>query len=238
MGLSYRNIVPIRGTKTHQYSIVIPAAGIGQRTRTHGVKSLIQITPDVNIITNQLEIIRRTFVNSEIIMVAGFEAEKLMDSTPNNIVKIHNEGYRDTNVSRSIGLGLRAATSDRVLIVYGDLVFNNEALQIPLKESCIVASENIMSSNEVGCVVDNNGYVENLMYDLPTKWAQITFLTGKELKLTQQLTWNRENDNLYGFEILNKVIDNGGRLLSISPHNIIANDIDSFKDLKSIRGIL
>ena len=94
-----------------------------------------------------------------------------------------------------------------------------------------------MTQNEVGCSIDNNN-IENIMYGIQKKWAQIAFLTGKELQLAQMMFCDRENDNLFGFEILNKIIDNGGKFLNVEPKNIKANDIDSFKDIQLIRKIL
>lgn len=237
MGLAYRNILPIRGTKTNRFSIIIPAAGMGLRMKSYGVKSLISLTPNVNLITHQLSIIRKTFVNSEIILVVGFEADKLIQKTPNDIIKIENEKYETTNVARSIGIGLNAATSENVLIIYGDLVFNDKALRIPLTESLLIIDKNTMVGDEVGCSVNDNR-VDILSYELPQKWAQIVYLKNKELDLMRRICCNRLHDNLYGFEIINKVIDSGGTFLAYQPDKIKINDIDSSKDLLTIRSIL
>ncbi len=237
MSISYRNIVPIWGTKTHKYSIIIPAAGMGIRMKSYGVKSLIQLTPKINLITHQLEIIRRTFANCEIILVTGFEAERLMDQTPNDIIKIYNESFEETNVTWSIGLGLRAATTDNIIIIYGDLVFNDKALRITLKESALVAGNNIMSDNEIGCRC-NNGMVEFLTYNTTPKWAQITYTIDFELDLLKKYCWDPNNKKLYGFEIINKIIENGGKFKIIQPPKIKANDIDSSKDLLTIKRII
>ena len=119
-----RNISNIRGKKTEEYSIIIPAAGMGYRMRSYGPKALISLNLDQNIIQRQIEIIKNNFTNYEIILVVGFEAEKLMRNTPEFLVKVENESYERNNVVRSIGMGLRATTTDKVLIIYGDLVFN------------------------------------------------------------------------------------------------------------------
>ncbi len=211
---------------------------MGQRMKSYGVKSLINIMPRLDIITHQLNIIRKTFINCEIILITGFESEKLMRQTPNDIIKIKNERFEETNVMKSIGIGLHAATTDNILIVYGDLVFNQQALQIPIKESAIVIDKNTMTTNEVGCNVNNDGYVEYLMYDRPNKWAQIILLKGRELDLMREMAWEKDNDNLYGFEVLNSIIEKGGRFKAIVPSGIKANDIDSSKDLQVVKRIL
>ena len=127
--MKFKNTTNIRGKKSQKYSIIIPSAGMGKRMRSYGPKSLIKITPEKNIVENQIEIINDNFTNHEIILVCGFEADKLMNNTPKNLIKIENENYENTNVVRSIGLGLRAATSENVLVIYGDLVFNEETIK-------------------------------------------------------------------------------------------------------------
>ena len=131
-----RNTTNITGRKNEKHSIIIPAAGMGYRMRSYGPKPLIRINQEKTIVQNQIEIIKNNFVNPEIILVCGFEADKVMKNTPTDIIKIENESYEKTNVLRSIGMGLRAATSERVLIVYGDLVFNDEAIKNLKLETC------------------------------------------------------------------------------------------------------
>ena len=89
--MKIKNTTNIRGKKSQRYSIIIPSAGMGKRMRSYGPKSLIKVTPDKNIIDNQIEIINKNFNNHEVILVCGFEADKLMNNTPDNIVKIENE---------------------------------------------------------------------------------------------------------------------------------------------------
>ena len=86
--MKFKNTTNIRGKKSQRYSIIIPSAGMGKRMRSYGPKSLIKIAPDKNIVENQIEIINNNFTNHEIILVCGFEADKLMNNTPKNIINI------------------------------------------------------------------------------------------------------------------------------------------------------
>ena len=186
--MKFKNTTNIRGKKSQKYSIIIPSAGMGKRMRSYGPKSLIKITPEKNIVENQIEIINDNFTNHEIILVCGFEADKLMNNTPKNLIKIENENYENTNVVRSIGLGLRAATSENVLVIYGDLVFNEETIK-NLKPQCsslIIDNSSTMKDDEVGCNISNN-YVEQMLPDIENKWAQIAFLIGDELEMFIQV---------------------------------------------------
>ena len=220
-------------------SIVIPAAGAGYRMRSYGPKSLIKLKNNTNIITNQLSILTKYFDNPEIVLVSGFESDKLMNNTPDWIVKIENENYRDTNVVRSLGMGLRACTNKNVLIVYGDLVFNEETCKnLTLENSCLLIDDyGLMTKDEVGCNISDNK-VQYLIPDVPNKWAQIAYITGKELEIFKKVSWDKKNSRFFGFEAINKVIEKGGEFASVSPRGMMVTDVDTSKDLVASNKIL
>lgn len=239
MSPATRNVTYIHSPNTYKYSIIIPTAGQGLRMKSYGAKSLIKLTPDLTVIQNQLNILAQKFRYYEVILVTGFQAHRVMRDTPNDIIKIENERYEETNVCRSIGMGLRAATTNRVLIIYGDLVFNANAFNIKLNKgsALIIDSSNTMTENEVGCTI-TNGMVEQVLYELPNRWAQISFFIDKELEMLKQITWNPDNERLYGFEAINQIIDNGGQFRAVMPDGIRTNDIDSSKDIPIAQSII
>jgi len=221
----------IRSKKDTNITVIIPSAGEGRRMKSYGPKSLIDLTKE-NILQRQIRIINKVLDNVSFIVVAGFDCDKLMDSCPDYFLKIENENYSTTNVSRSISMAFRAVKTERVLIVYGDLVFNERALSImDYSMSCTSASNDEYRQHEVGCIIDADGNVTNMMYDLETKWNQIIYLEGRELHLFKKECQERKNKKLFGFEILNKVIDRGGKIKCIVDNSIEVVDIDTSKDL-------
>lgn len=233
--------MPIRATKNENISIIIPAAGLGKRMRISGAKSLIDIDNNENILTRQIRILKRRFPDAEYILVVGFEADKVIKKTPNDIIKIENERYEETNVVRSINMGLNAATKDNVLIVYGDLVFDNNIFNsfVPSSSQVFVTSVECDGNyEEVGCTYSTkNMKLENMYWGIPNKWCQIAFLQGYELDTFQKLASNRDNEKLFGFEIINQIINRGGRFDVFAPKTICF-DIDCNKDLLFARKIL
>jgi choline kinase len=219
-------------------NIIIPAAGMGRRMKSYGPKPLIKIG-NSTIIKNQISLVRSYIPNSNIILICGFQASVLMNATPNNIIKIENEKHQETNVVRSIGMGLRAINDCcKVIVIYGDLVFNAETIQsITFKHSSIIIANETMGQEEVGCVIDKNR-LQHLMYDLPNKWGQIAIFVDKELELLQQLCWDRKNSSKFGFEIINEIIEQGGEFRCIENKNIKIVDIDSSKDIQTAQEIL
>ena len=162
-----------------------------------------------------------------------------MDETPNYILKVENENYQNTNVARSIGMGLRVlSNSSKVIIIYGDLVFNAETIKsISLDKSSIVITNQTMGEDEVGCVIDDQE-LRNLMYDLPIKWGQISIFVGKELNLLKRICWNEKNKTKFGFEVINEIIQQGGKFQCIQNDSIKIIDIDNSKDIQKAKEIL
>jgi len=239
-GKAARNIKPIKDDKrSKKFSIIIPSAGEGSRMRSFGPRSLIQLTNGKNLIEHQVSLLKDTFPISDIIVVSGFEATKLMNKVPYGIVSIENERYAETNVLRSIGIGLRAALSDNVIIVYGDLIFNQEILNFPINKSCTIYSneQTVKANDEVGCTV-HNGKLEHIFYELANKWVPIIYLKGKELKLMKSLAFDKQKEKLYGWEGINAILEGGGEFEAFCPHGGKSVDIDSSKDLERIGGVI
>ncbi len=236
MSRATRNIRKIKKEEDTKLSIIIPAAGMGNRMTTYGVKSLIQIKNET-IISRQLNIIKKSFKEYEVILVTGFESDKLMNKTPNSIIKIENTNYETTNVIKSIGIGLRATLNDRVLIVYGDLVFTPNTLRMPLETSTLLLDNSgLMKKEEVGCSSQGDT-LEHMTYQQPKKWAQIAYFTGRELELLRRISYNKNNTMLFGFEAINKIMNMGGKFKVYSSKSKVT-DIDNSKDLLKVKEII
>ena len=220
--------------------IIIPAAGLGKRMKSYGPKALINIKYGQRIIDRQLYLIDSYFEEYNIVLVCGFEADKLMENSPDNIIKVENESYDSTNVARSIGIGLRSLPStERVLIINGDLVFTENAItSMKYDTSCVFISNDSMDDGEVGCIVNSRGNLEHLMYDLPTKWCQIVYLQGKELSEMKKIVWSRRNKKMFTFEVINKIIERGGIFKCIEDPSVRVIDVDTSKDIKKAKEII
>lgn len=222
--------------KTKKYSIIIPAAGAGTRMITYGAKPLIKLKSGHTVLSKQIGLIDRVFSQYEIILVTGFQAERVMNATPNHIIQIQNTNHENTNVAHSIGLGLRAATTDNVVIILGDLVFNYETLCVPFDHESALVICNTMKDEEVGCVLHKN-MIEQVFYGIPNKWAQIAYFTGKALEMLRQQTWDTANSKCFTFEIINNILDKEIPMRAYIPKKAHAIDIDASKDIEKANQI-
>ena len=239
MSPATRNVTPAKkkiNPPSGDLSIVIPAAGMGHRMKSYGPKALIKLYQDVTLIERQIELLWSVYPNSEILVVIGFEADKIRKKLSKYPVRfIYNPIHQNTNVLYSIGLAMQAIISEEVLIVYGDLIFNEHALNsISSEGSCVVIdSKNRLSDDEIGVSTSKNR-VLNFAYGLDSKWCGIVFLQGEELEMAKKFCV-RDKSKMCSFEVLNYIINNGGKIRHIEPQNLDLIKISSVKDFHTLR---
>jgi choline kinase len=223
--------------RTKGLSIIIPAAGIGRRMKSHGPKPLMGLANQQTIISRQLELIKQHYPDAEVIVVVGFEAEEMLKNLPSYVRVVENERYEETNVTRSLGMGLRVMnSSNNLLVIYGDLVFNANAIKRVVGQDSVVVVDNRkqFDDDEVGVTVAD-GRITQFNYGLATKWAQIAYLTSVELDLFKKIAASPESKKWFGFETLNKVINMGGKLRVMEPNRMKIVEVDTTQNLEKAR---
>lgn len=228
-----RNIKKIKIKKENQkYSIIIlnTYANLPQL----GVSSLIELKPKYTVLNHQLDSIKKRFNNYEVIMVTGLDAIQVLNECPNDICVVENEKYETTGHSRSLAIGLKACTTENIIVIYGDTVFNSYTLDTDFEVSKIFVKSDT-TKQAVGCNVVKN-HVEQMMFGInQNRWSQMFFVTGNELKLWRKFLYNRAKDNRYGFESLNYVMDNNGKFLADKPQGSSVVNIFSYADLQKAK---
>lgn len=210
--------------------IIIPSAGIGKRMCSHGPKATIQLTEKDTVITRQINILKKTFPKSKIVVVVGFQKEKFENIK--NVDFVENADYKNTNVSFSVNLALQEFNCNTALIIYGDLVFTKDIfIDMPLNKSwiCLDNQQN-QRSNEVGInIVDNKAVY--FSYGLQNKWGQIVFLKGFELELFKSIASKKNSKRKFCFELFNEIIDMNGEFECYINKKWKMVEIDTIKDI-------
>lgn len=221
-----------------ELTVIIPAAGLGRRMKSKEPKCLLNIEQEKTIIERQLDTIWKIYPKSDILLIVGYEANSVRKALRNYPVRfIYNPLFETTNVAFSISLGLQASLSNKCLIIYGDLVFNDDSINsiTSNKSRILVDTNNNINSDEVGLIVDENKNISNFSFGLNEKWSQITYLEGEELEIFKEICYNDDSRKWFGYEILNQVINRGGTLKS---HKIISSltfDVDTIQDLNKAK---
>ena len=221
----------IKDTKDDNIIFIILSAGVGNRMRSYGPKCLFK-TSEETILDKQISIIKSNFSQNEIILVVGFEANKVIKKISDDIRVVENQLYQTTNSSESLRLAINNSVSDKIFFIHGDLIFNKEIFDsLDFSRSFVlVDSKNQIEDNEVGITIVNNK-ATFFSYGLDTKWCQMAYIRGKEFSILKSLYNKPGKDKLYTFEMLNMIIEKKGSLIAVEPENMNIKEIDSFKDL-------
>lgn len=230
------------GTGNNRLSVVIASANMGKRMKSYGPKALFALT-NQTIVDRQLRIIWSVFPNVDIFVVVGFEAEKIREQIkPNYPIRlIYNPLWSETNVVYSLSMALHACMTDGVLILHGDLVFNEEAIRGITNNGSrvLIDSAHAFKADEVGLVYnDHEKLVTNFSYGLPIKWGQIVYVEGEEKARLEEISHNHEiSEKWFLYEALNYVISEDGKLHIHQPVGLKIVEVDTIKDLERARQI-
>jgi len=229
-----KSVTSIKKSKIkNNISVVILSAGIGARIKSSEPRSLLKIGNQY-LIDHQISVINNTFNNPEIIGVFGVGIDKIIKRVKDKIRIIENQLYESTNNSESLRLAINNTMMESVLFFHGDLYFNKNTFDnVNFNKSFIlVDNEKHFGEFEVG-VTTHDKRVTIFSYGLDTKWCQIAFITGKELKIIKNIysKYKPEDKKMLSFEVLNKVIESGGSFEFYQHGNTPIIEIDCIKDL-------
>jgi len=216
-------------------SVIILSAGVGNRIKSNEPRSLLKIG-NKTLIEHQIDTINSCISNCEIIGVFGYSIEKIVKKVAEKLRIVENQMYETTNNSESLRLAVNNTNRKSVLFVHGDLYFNEDTLKnVNFKKSfLLVDTKEMMKQKEIGVTIQNKK-ATILSYNLPTKWCQVAFFTGKELKMLKS-TLNKlrgSQKKLLSFEIINKLISMGANFQCHEPDKMSILEIDCIKDLKN-----
>ena len=206
-------------------SVIIPVAGMAHRMKSYGPKCLLPINRRYSILDKIILNIQNTFPFSEIIVVVGFEADRVIKTLSRKIRIVENSNYKTASIVESLRLGINNSVNDNLLIVYGDLIFNAGCLNDITKHgsSMIIDTKDKFDDEEIGVTVVD-AMVTRFAYGLETKWSHIAYL--------DELCQDKTNNKMYPFELFNTVLTDGGSFRSVEPKGMNIKEIDSLKDMQ------
>jgi choline kinase len=223
-----KHVVPIHREKEVEVSVIILGGNAGYKMRTCGSSSLIKIK-DKMLIEYQIDVLKQKFVNPDIILVTGFDSDKVIKNRPSTVRIVENQ-LEGTNEVEQLRLALNNVINDAILVIGGDILFDFRTLTyLDLNITCLVGERlNMMPSNSVGLTIDSSK-ATMMGHGIQPKWCHISYFRDKELKILKQLCSDRSKNKMFLFEIINTILDKtpikvvepqGSKIIKINNENI------------------
>jgi choline kinase len=216
-----------------EFSIIIPAAGLGTRLGLDQPKATVRLL-NQTIIERQLDLLQSRFPSAPILVVGGYKADYLRNILPRSIQFIQNESYHQNNVAFSIHLAIKRMETEEALVVYGDLVFDDDFVwNICIEQSSVLVGSAVNRRYEVGVnVVD--GKAVHFSHGTKPKWCHVAYFAENEANLFSEFAAKRPR--LFGFEIMNFILDVGGSFKVNEAEGLV--EVDEPDDVRRAKRLL
>jgi len=206
-----------------------------------GSKALLKVN-DLSIIEHQINQVKAINRNIKINIVTGFDHDricKLLLKKYKNINIIYNDRYSEINQAGDLLLFLnKKPLANKILLINNGIIFKNSCItnETLNGRSKIYLLDKPKNNFIIGC--NGSEKIEYLFYDLPCAWSECLFLNSESISLLKDLTESNNMDQMYLFEIINKLM--GQNILFdkvfVKKNNILK--INGVKDLPKIRNFI
>jgi len=225
-----RFISEIKKSYDDNISVAILGNETDYRVRSYGPKCLLKHGSST-IIQNQIKLLGETSCISDLVVVLGFECEKIINYIPDHVRVVENQLYYETNSSESLRLIINNIRGDRLLIIDGNILISRKAFKkLDFSNSFALCHKNDKLKNEISASKIGD-HIGNFSFGLENCWDGIAFLQGKEFGLLRKACADREKGKFFVFELLNLVIDTGGK---IEVQECKAGDVKVINSIKDI----
>lgn len=161
----------------------------------------------------QMEAINNTLPECQIVLVAGFQALKLIKCKPSNVRIVENyfasnsDKGEQRNSLESIRLGINNCTTNEAVIIGGDSVISGDSLKITARENSLVCNPALSKFNPG--VISQDGILTSISYDFPDKYAGILSLKKIGVELTREYVNKAAHKNFLIYQLIQHLIKHG-----------------------------
>ena len=212
----------------------------GYRMKSYGPVPLIKIDGK-SLIETQINAIKSTFSNFEIILCSGFETERTVNFIKEkfnniNIRVVENQVHYNSNCCESARLCINNTMNNKILFCGGGVLLTPTCLNlIDLNTSMVVyQNQNDDSNFEVG-VVHHENRLEGMSIGVKNQyWIELLYLSDqKTIQYLYSILSNPEYKNRFIFEAINELPNRHTILVKKNQNNPIIK-VNSLRALKRI----
>ena len=218
---------------------IILVAGKGTRLEKKIPKPLVQITNEKTILDFQVEKLSKKIGLRNIIVTVGYKKESILNHNP-NLTFVYNPDFHKTQSAKSVLLAIRKIDAEDVIILEGDIFFDEELLDLLIKtrgSSCLVDKKQC-GNEESKYNLNKQKLIHNLSklnkYSLG-EYLGIILIRKKDLKnFRNELESVATNDRI-DKAIENLTTTNRLKLNPVFVEKYFCRDIDFKYDLNAVR---
>jgi choline kinase len=221
---------------------VILAENCGYRMKSYGPISMIDIKGKT-LLRRQIEAIKSTFINYEIVVCVGFESKKISKYIRANfgsekIRIVENQIYLNSNCCESIRLCLNNTMNTNILVIPGNLYVKPSHLSSLHYEKNFVLSQssNKDQSFELSLIQCELNRLQTICFGLKNNfWSEIFFLKSEtSVSNFYNIIDNIDYKNKFAFEALNDFSKNNK--IEIQSNNM--EEIVKVHNIKTLKKVL
>ena len=207
------------GRNKERLTVIILTSFPKYRLKAQGPPCLFPVNTKQNIIDAQLYTISQSFTNYEVVVVTGYQSDRVINYLGTATRIVENQTFDKLNFLEEIKLAINNCDKRSALFIKGDVIFDKNSLEsVTSNGSCVVVNNDDSLDEEVGIIIDDN-IVSTFAYGLDNKWSGIVYLSGYEFDSLLKVANMKNKSKLYFFEALNLVIENGGKFNVINNPN-------------------
>jgi len=231
----------VENRKQDLYTFVIVSDTPGYRMKSYGPTALISFQSN-RLIDLQIESIRSSFQNFEIIICCGSDPDKIykhvkVNHNNENIRIVENQLCNNSNTCESIRLAINNTTNDKIYILDGKLLIFPDLFKTRLDHTFVYVEDNPCENLEVGVNINEDSTVEHFSYGASKTWSEIVYLGEKStIENFRKIISTIDFKNKFMFEALNELIKSKkdiAYVINVSPVKKI-NNIKTYHAVKEM----
>lgn len=213
-----------------KHALIILGGSHNPRLRNMGPKPTIQLPDSRYLLQHQLDILKRLFIPSEIILTVGYEADRIIEKKF-DVRIIENQRYQDTGEVEELRLALNAVSCDRALIISGDIFAKIGLIrELNPNTSWCVGVDATDDRTEIG--FQDTEFIDGFSYTYDSKFIGMLNLGHEELFYLKKIL-TRDKAKIALWELVEELIKRDVKLKGIHSKELLK--LNSLKDLQRLK---
>lgn len=211
--------------KNYDKTIFIILCAKKSQNRGCGNVALKNIDNNKTLIDLQIDTIKKNYEDHEIILVSGFEHDKLIHhiETKNykNIRILENRTHKISDILDGWRMALNITLEHDTYIIHGDRYFSESCIQGNKNTHLLIHDKN-RNNYDLGISYKDDEFI-NMSYGLPDIWSEIFFISKKDILFTKSLINDYKKRKIFTLESFINKLSEEIKIFVINrePHSVI-----------------